>query len=462
MRSYNSIIIFFIFFLNILPCHAQFKIKLDDVVKFDFEMRGGGLSSYRRNLRVSLVNKNWKCVELQPIGTDGKNGIMRYAPPFFIKNIPADTLQFLLDRFAIADSTIDIKQFNLDKASIISEFDSLVGVKFKPEQRAELVAAVQSEQRLKRTVNQLLYPREADDKDYYGIDITTKSNITYHVFAYSFGYPYHLPWTVGYIQSYDPEISIVFNQITGHPAFAKVEHKRFQQNIALELYRNELQTRFNFGNLKTDYPASFKILNNTFIPVSFTSEVETKTLSHLSRPINEYYSSVFKSSRLPSYVQMSFSFKLNDTALLKSVKRYEDTLVRCFKKNNFFFDYLKTRYDCKAIFTPANMGNRGKWMFRALKTNFPGIDKYDYKKTQLITIVSPAVIVKWMLLPDNTLILCQYKNADGPASNNIQFMGLNKLLDDCGYSGQEEVCLIFNASGKLIHDYGVVERSFID
>lgn len=167
---------------------------------------------------------------------NAKTATISYGAPLYIRNISQDTLQLLLNRFALADSTFDIKKFNLDNRTIINDFDSLRGVKITMEQKAELAKAVQSKDLLNKAVKQLLHPLPADDKDYYGIKITTKENITYHVFARSFAYPYSLPWTVGFTQSYDPEISIIFNQITGHPAFAKVEHNRFQQNIALWIY----------------------------------------------------------------------------------------------------------------------------------------------------------------------------------------------------------------------------------
>jgi hypothetical protein len=167
------------------------------------------------------------------------------------------------------------------------------------------------------------------------------------------------------------------------------------------------------------------------------------------------------SSRLPRYAELQLYFKLDDTATLKQYKRYEDTLALAFAKPNFLFNYLNTRADAKAYFTPGHMGNAGNWYFRDIKKSFSGITNYDYKKSQLIEIGGADDLKsKWILFPDNTLLLMNF-NGMPLASGGVKFMNIPSPVLSGLYKYQMNgVCVVIDASGKVVHNYGLADTPF--
>lgn len=234
--------IFFITLCIVTPCAAQYKIKLSDVTKFEFIMLGGGLSDVSYHVEVIRESKAWKSYQTKRTGVDIKNAKqINDTSRTFITEVPTNILAKLLVRFAKPDTSINLNSFNINKSEIVSYLDSLPGHYFTPAQKAELAKAAHSDKLLYQIVYKKFHPAfEMDDKNYYDIKITTNNQQIFNTEAYSFGSPYLLPWMIGAVKSYDPGITVIFDQIIGHPAFAEIEHKRLQQDIALSLYNNKL------------------------------------------------------------------------------------------------------------------------------------------------------------------------------------------------------------------------------
>lgn len=224
---------------------AQYHIKLKEVVKFELIRRGGGISNYYSDLEIVWKQNTWKCYQPKILGFDKHSASMLYGVPAFIKDIPAETLENLLSKLANRDSAINIKRFNISTTELVNDCDSLPGLKLDATQRASLIKAVQSEKIITQTVYEMLHPMPADDKDYFAIKITTNARTTYIAEAYSFGYPYDLPWYVGLIKNFDPAISVIFNELTGHPTYAGMQRKLFHLNIDRSVYRKYLMNRTN-------------------------------------------------------------------------------------------------------------------------------------------------------------------------------------------------------------------------
>src|SRR6185312_42806 len=243
----------------------------------------------------------------------------------------------------------------------------------------------------------------------------------------SFAALYYLPWRIGSIESYNPDITRIFAFICGYDGFERQQKYWLYRDIAYDTYRRFFNLKFNLEDLRSFYPASYNLINETFTPWRFIIEKNEGIMYCWS-------------SRLPRFAQLQLVFPLGDTATVKRYKRYEDTLASVFKKRNFLFDHLSKQASSRVIFTPGRMGDVGKWYFGDIKKYFSGIENYDYKKSQLIEVGGtngPAS--RWLLLPDNTLLLMELRLDDG---DDIKFIDLPPaVLDELHRSSRVRVCI---------------------
>jgi hypothetical protein len=250
-----------------------------------------------------------------------------------------------------------------------------------------------------------------------------------------------LPWYIDNIKSYDPNITIIYEFIAGHDKYAEYEQRRLYHNMDQEIYKNYFMTRFNWENLKSDQPTSFALLKNTLTPAYFYRDSTHSSIS-------------FRSSLLPKYLDLPFAFRHGDTSVVAAFKRYEDTIVNVFKRDNFLFDHLKMKPGYHMVFDHYKMSRGGKYIFKEIKKYFTGIDSFDYKKSQFIIIYKGRKIdSKWILLPDNSLIMVEdiINDTTGLLSDKVNFS------DDLKRPHANPIIVIFDASGKIIYNYGLAD-----
>ncbi len=436
-KTIRTILILFtaLFFL-LTPCLGQ-NIKLKDVVRFEFTTKDGGMSNGYRIIEVIPDSNNtWKSYQTHFVGNNLK-GPVNDVRKIFIKDVSGKILDELLKIIAKQDTGINMDLFKISKDELIAKIDT-TALCLQPKQKKEFITALGSKTILQKELYKVLHPMPMDDKTALSIAIITKTNVNFKITAETFANLYDLPWHINKIDSYNPDISSIFAFVSGNNKFPVQQRLWLDLDLDKNIYWDYFQTRFNWDNLRADQPEIYSILKDTFKPVLYS---EDKFGAHI----------YLKSALLPGYMQIIGDFRKGDTANVRRIKRYEDTILNKVKKGNFILDYLQTRPDAKMILMPERMGNRGKYIFRDIKKYYPAIDGYDPKQSLLLQIYGNKDIEStWILLPDNTLILTEYFGA--PAQDgSFKFMNIDpQLLNEPYNKYINNVCVVFDASGKLI------------
>lgn len=432
-----------------LPCRAQYSIPLDSVAKITFASSAPWWNGPRYH-KVEVVQEDgiWKAYQLQLHINDGAKKIEDVNRKF-LRSVAKKDLTDLLKLINISDTVIHPDLFHIDKKRVLSEFDTLLPL-LKPKQKTEIANLVNKKKVLDSMIVNEMRRSVAEQSDLSGyyITINTKANKTVNVTAsaneYTFG---HLPWRIGSLISFDPRISNIFDKIiaAGYPGDPL---DRFYGDMVFWTYMKYFRTKLNVENLREDFPIAYKSLTETFKILSIVSS--NRIHSKTPRPIDSlYYWGGFKTPLLPKYVNLSFNFKPADTATITSRKRYVDTLMTYFKTSNFLFDYLKSNGEGSITFSPTQNEEYGEQIFNSAKKLFPDIADYNYKEIQIVHVVGkPGLASRWLLLPDNTLLLCRYSvNANGDFMNIAGYV-LQKHAKEL-----TAVCIHFDSAGKLIKDY---------
>jgi len=211
-------------------CLCQKVIKLDEVTKIELVTRAGGLSSDYRRIEVVPESGGWKCYQTSIKGSTLK-GIIDNSSKIFIKDVSSNILTQLLKIIAKQDTGINIDLFKINTTKLISTIDS-IGWKLQVAPKERFIKVVQSKVVLQKTLREVLTSFMMDDRTYYGITINTKENVSFTIKAYSFGYLYYLPWEINNIKSYDPNISIIFEIISGNDNYPTYEKRRLYLDMA--------------------------------------------------------------------------------------------------------------------------------------------------------------------------------------------------------------------------------------
>jgi len=423
-------------------CYGQ-KIALNDVAKIEFIKKEGGwfMSGYRRvvvvpekNGWMSYQNRIYKGPDFKDINRDTRD-----SSTVFIRNVPTRIINQLLTIISQQKTGINFNLFNIETNGLIKYIDS-TKAHLKPRQKADFVKAIQSKAIVKEAFIKALNPFDMPDKTGYWINITTKANKAFTIDAHAIMEMYNLPWNINGIKSYDPNIALIFEYVGGNNDYKQYEQNRLYKQIDHDIfYRTALGTRFNWDDFKLEHPASYALLKSTLTPAYFAGD-------------DEWAAVLFKSSLLPSYLQIDSRFKKEDTSAINRYKRYEDTLVNVFKRNNFLFDYLKARPGCIVYLEPNRIQRDGKGFFKQIKPYYPAIDSMDYKQALVLDVrETNGLQSKWVVLPNNTLVL-GLLTGTAKDSNQINFMNIPITVQTTWFNKtfSKSVCIVFDSSGKII------------
>lgn len=189
-------------------CLSQKAIKLNDVSKFEFVTRSGGLSSDYRKIDVIPENGSWKSYQTV-IKKSTLQGLTDNTSEVFIKDVPSKVLNQLLEIIAKQDTGINIDPFKINATELVNVTLGING-EVTQNEKDKFIKFVQSKDVLQKALEHVLTPFLMDDRTYYGITVTTKKNESFTIKAYSFADLYNLPWYINKIKSYDPNISLIF------------------------------------------------------------------------------------------------------------------------------------------------------------------------------------------------------------------------------------------------------------
>lgn len=437
----NRFIVIFIIIIGFSTTKgiAQKALKLNDITKFELIMSGHGVDSNFKKLEGIPENNGWNSYQTRGKYYN-KNKLIDDSSRTFVKHIPDTILNRLLEDITTRDTGINI---NLNTDKLISMIDGL-GHEFKPVQKDEFIKLLQSTDVAKKALDEELYHSAIrHDSTLFSIKIFTKNNGELILQAFNRNNLYNLPWHSNNITIYNPDISIIYYYILGNNESPISEKYRLYYYIDGRIFGQYFETRFNWDDFKSDHPKSFAILKNTLYPNSFYLDGTYATIN-------------FSSSRLPKYVQIERILKIDDTVAVSACKQYEDTLVKIFKHNSFLFRYSSTRPGLKMLFVPLGAQELNEYILDELKSYFPRISAFDYKKIRFIKIYHNKEIESvWLLLPDNTFLLLMFYGTTN--KKNIRFTDYKINLPDDSLKRYRNVCVVFDSSGKIIHNYGDVD-----
>ena len=216
-------------------CYAQFNIRIDEVKRIDLKFYEGSKRAY---VYLANISGQWKCYRSKPYRMDTVTEDISHYAPIFLRDVPADSIRQLLTLISSKDTSIRTARFHIKPAELTEAMHGFPGNKYAREQNPMLAKAAADPLIVNKAIAKQLHPVHMDDNDYYRIDIATKNNITYSLDAIRFANPYYLPWRIGSIKNYNPQISVLFNSLIGRPTFEEKEHRSFVKIIARDIYRD--------------------------------------------------------------------------------------------------------------------------------------------------------------------------------------------------------------------------------
>jgi len=232
-RFYLTITIPLILFCT-SKCLAQ-ELKLNDIKRFELLENGGGPSGDTRVLEIVTQNNRWICLQTQMRTMFGEDTTRK-----FVKYIPKLQLTDLVKIVNRKDTAIHLNLFKIKKAELISYVDSITPA-LNSKIRIKLIKALKSKSIVCAALRKELVPFKMDDKSFYSITITTKTNLKIIFEAHSFADLYNLPWYTGGYKSYNPNISLIFESIAGHDNFPLQQRKWLNKRVTKSIYRSHFK-----------------------------------------------------------------------------------------------------------------------------------------------------------------------------------------------------------------------------
>ncbi len=230
-----SLLLLLILVFTSKDCLSQVVIKLDDVAKFELVTRSGGLSSNYRKIDIILESDGWKAYQTG-IKRSTLQGLIDNTSKVFIKDVPSKLLNQWLRIITKQDTGIHIDLFKINATELVNVVKGINGGVTQNE-KDKFMKLVQSKGELQNALKQALTPFIMDDRTYYGITITTKKNKSFTIKAYSFADLYNLPWKINTVKSYDPNISLIFEFISGNDNYPIQEKRRLYLSMGKFLFK---------------------------------------------------------------------------------------------------------------------------------------------------------------------------------------------------------------------------------
>jgi hypothetical protein len=361
----------------------------------------------------------------------------------FVKLIPEDTLTLFLAMVAKPDTVIKVDNFNINADELVKYIDT-VHPQISVRQKQEFIDSIHS----KTAVNDILLKYIAlrigfTNDNPHGFTILTKGNKEYFGDSIDKYGIYLLPWAIKEKRSNDPRITMIFNFIMDdEKETQRLRNRMHKQAIDWQMNWVYFQTPFYWEDIKTKHPDVFASFKGTLTPAVF---VKSKAVGN----------NLYVSSRLPNNVLIKF-WLFSDSAFYK-FKPYEDTLVDVFKKQKFFVKYFESVKAATVKVHPARMlGPYGASIFIEIKHYYPPAGKLDYNKFLPIYLSGNGIYSRWMVLPNNEMILLSYTGTLVYGANN-KFKGI--LPPDPGEIRSKRVCIVFDNKGKRV---GGSEDAMVD
>lgn len=444
----NIFIVCFIVLSSVLSgqvCVAQ-KIELKDVAKIQLIQSGSWMAAYYRSVEVVSENGEWKSYQTRLYSNAGRitKKNVRDSSRTFVRNVPDYELKQLLTYLSKPDTAIDYSRFHIKTEDLLRYVDSTIvylqkdylgrNVYLNAFWRQEFIKLVKSKPLINNTLYEVLHPIDQSDRTWYYIIIANKSGKTDTITTDVVNEAYHLPWTIINKQSYNPDITRLFELMSGNYGFAQKQEHELYNTLTYEIYDKQIKPKMDWDKFKIEHPEAYAWVSKTLKPIDLT------------RYEPDGFSGSFTSSLLPPYMRISCSLSMETRIFTNNSNKLEQTLIAYYNKGGFLFDYVKNHPHTRMYFSTCASGA----VFEGLIKKYPKLAKFN--RTQVIPFfinhnADYENMIKWILLPDNTVMLTRYR---GELANNInqkfELIPPKRKYGDFSRS----VSLIYDRKGKKI------------
>ncbi len=430
--------------------YAQ-KIELKDVTKMELITAGSWIDGYYRKVELVSENGVWKSYQTRLASNGNSRGrqIANDSTRTFIQDIPASTVMQFIKLATTPDPLIKDELFNIKTVELIAQIDSNTatekrysGVKIlpSPQWKEQFINAVNSKAVVSNALYNVLHPWAMDDRSHYYIIITDRFNKTDTTNADAHSELYYLPWRIKGRESYNPNITKLFELIGGNTIYEEKEQKRVNSQIISELYYNHtFKAKLDWDRFKADQPELYSQASKTLIPLKFSRYNEGSSTYDMG------YTGVFLSTRLPGYMQLDCSFAKAYPNLIEVSNALEKRLATWYEKGSFLFDFMKRHPNATMYFSPSI----GEELYTEIRKRYPDIAKFEKVQVKVFSIYGDRNFRSsslWMLLPDDRLILIRY---GGKLADNYQTK-FDIIPAKRYQSSSSNVCIVFDKYGKKI------------
>lgn len=205
-----------------------------------------------------------------------------------------------------------------------------------------------------------------------------------------------LPWHIENKETYDIAISRFFVQAMGkknYPNKSRMQTSSLESEVWEQLDGSGSHGPLNPYRWRYGYPKNLSLLKQNF---TLSDEHISGTQSRCT----------LTSTAFPANVSLDAGIDLADTASLRRLIKFKDTIRNRLKIGNFVFDYYNKLPEAKIIFeTNAHLNPAQYIPLETLKKEVPHIKATDPTGIVNFFIQSPEGKSQWVLLSDNTLIL---------------------------------------------------------
>lgn len=430
--------------------YAQ-KIEVSNLAKIELITAGSWMDGYYQKVEVVSENGNWKSYQTRLASNGNSRGrqIVNDSIRTFIQDIPASTVTQFIKLATTPDPAIRDSLFNIKTANLITQIDSNINWLIRqreiktqpsPKWKDQFVKAVSSKSVVNKALYNLLHPMVMSDRSNYYIIVTDKLNKTDTITANANHELYYLPWRVKGKESYNPNITKLFELMCGNYLFAQKEQRRLHNGIVSELYYyHSFKALLDWDRFKAEQPELYNQASKTLIPFKFSKYNEGASTYDMG------YTGVFLSTNLPAYIELRFSFAKAYPNLIAFSNAVESRVTAWYKNGSFLFDFMKRHSYATIMFSPSVTAER----YTEIVKHYPDISKFERPQIKAFLIAEGQNYDNsslWLLLPDDKIVLIGY---NGKLADNYQ----NKFdITPTSRYGQtyKNVCIVFDKSGKKI------------
>ncbi|TWR30364.1 hypothetical protein FPZ43_05325 [Mucilaginibacter pallidiroseus] len=216
---------------------SQSNIKLGDVSRFEFEIRGNGKQGTVKKYEAINEHSDWNCYQVALETIDAKGTKVTDNTRRLVKAIPPFIVNRLVKLSAKKDSGIDASLFRIQQPDMAKGLNA-VSVKIAPDDKLQMLKLFKVDSLFNKALVKNVAGSSSDSKASHLLTIITKDQKTYTIEAGPASTPYALPWQIGNTKVYDPYLSSIFEFACGNEQYDRQQREILCTKIAASIYND--------------------------------------------------------------------------------------------------------------------------------------------------------------------------------------------------------------------------------